>query len=295
MNDNGDRRDLGIVNATIINNGGTRAGVLAGEIHARPVTNCFTAGNIEITTSHSQKGGISGEAASATLTNCYTTYGVLTAGAAAENNCYAGVAEEAKSGELAMKLGAPYRQNLGEEEYPVLDQTHGIVTSISSAGYATFYTSLANVSLPQGVEAFTGKIGENGKLWLTAVEGAVPAQTGVVLKGAQGYYSMLPAAPASQTQIIDFTTMGFENQQDLTEGVITEGDIDVHFDAGTNQNGPKFYTNGNSVRFYGSNNMNIFALGQPITKIEFSFVEGYAPTAEDAEFDSGSYDAETFT
>ena len=82
--------NLGIVNATVENTQGVRAGVIAGEIHNSTVTNVYTAGVITVTTSNTngQAGGIAGECANSTLTNCYTTFGYLTSNAKTVTNCY---------------------------------------------------------------------------------------------------------------------------------------------------------------------------------------------------------------
>ncbi|MBQ7988272.1 MAG: hypothetical protein IJ253_07155 [Bacteroidaceae bacterium] len=125
-------KNLGIVNATIVNTANIRAGVFGGEINNSTVTNCYSAGEIIIETPHSQKGGISGEAAGSTLSNCYTTYTTLANSASKTNNCYMCVAATAPTGELCYKLndgaGKPiFYQTIGTDDYPVLDNTHGIV------------------------------------------------------------------------------------------------------------------------------------------------------------------------
>ena len=138
-------RNLGIINAEISSEGGIRAGVFAGEIHNCTVTNCFSAGTISITTSHDQKGGISGEAANTTLNNCYTTYETLANAPGSTNNCYWGedVEENAPSGILCYKLNGgtfdnpTYYQNIDDDNFPVLDSTHGIVYKTGEDTYAS--------------------------------------------------------------------------------------------------------------------------------------------------------------
>ena len=133
-------KNLGIVNATIVNTASIRAGVFGGEIHNSTVRNCFSAGEIVIETPHSQKGGISGEAAGSTLTNCYTTYTTLANSASKTTNCYKGVAATAATGELCYMLneGAGetiFYQTIGEDAYPVLDATHGVVFKNADGSY----------------------------------------------------------------------------------------------------------------------------------------------------------------
>ncbi len=122
--------NLGIVNANITNEANVRTGVLGGEIHLSTVENCFTAGDIQVTTTNSQAGGIAGETASTTLTNCYTTFGTLANGGTYVN-CYSGetAAAMAPTGELCYKLNGDqsvitWYQTMGEDAYPVLDPTH---------------------------------------------------------------------------------------------------------------------------------------------------------------------------
>ena len=137
INGGGYIKNFGVVNASITNMDEVRAGVIAGEIHACTVDNVFSTGEISISTDHPQKGGMSGEAADATFNNCYTTYDVLSTGTAprAQNNCWCG--EEARqmaaTGELCYKLNHESYQNpiwfqtLNDDEFPVLDSTHGVV------------------------------------------------------------------------------------------------------------------------------------------------------------------------
>ena len=145
INEGGVLCNLGIVNAEITNGKGIRAGVFAGEIHACTVTNCFSAGDININTQHQQKAGISAEAASSNLINCYTTYDVLTNAASSTKNCYAGefVAENISTGALCYALNGNsfqnpvYFQDIDSDEYPVLDNTHGIVYKTGEEEYAS--------------------------------------------------------------------------------------------------------------------------------------------------------------
>ncbi|MBQ7988274.1 MAG: hypothetical protein IJ253_07165 [Bacteroidaceae bacterium] len=127
----GQVKNLGIVNATIVNTANIRAGVFDGNIVLGTVTNCFSVGEIVIETPHSQKGGLSGEAAATTPTNCYTTYATLT-NSTVPTNCYWNVADIASTGELCYKLneGAGktiFYQTIGTDAYPVLDSAHGVV------------------------------------------------------------------------------------------------------------------------------------------------------------------------
>ena len=289
--------NLGIENGHIESTANLRCGAIVGEHHANAwLKNCFARGNFEFVTAHEQKGGLCGEAATGFFENCYTTLPVISCaypGDGRADNCYEGVtAELAASGELCYKLGAAFRQNIGEDAYPELDQTHGIVKVISEAGYATMYIPEA-VDAPEGVEVYTGSI-YNDKLALNAVEGSVPAWEPVVLKGAAGFYSFKPAAGAEKSVTVDFSAMGFENTQELS-GTITVDDLDINFDLGEGVTTPKYYNSGTAARIYGGNVLSVYALDQPITKIEFNFGKSNAPTSSDAVFNSGEFDFETYT
>lgn len=65
-----------------------------------------------------------------------------------------------------------------------------ITTTISEAGYATFSSTYAvDFSAAEGLTAYTATVSEN-KVVMTPIEnGIVPANTGVILKGAAGYYT----------------------------------------------------------------------------------------------------------
>ncbi len=111
-----------------------RAGILGGELHLTNVYNCWTCGDLEINTTHSQKGGFGGEAAGANFYGCWTTYKNIGA-MATPYNSYAGdeVAATIGTGELCYNLNAgkvvspAWRQTLGEDAHPVLDSSHKVV------------------------------------------------------------------------------------------------------------------------------------------------------------------------
>ena len=146
---------------------------------------------------------------SAACVNCYEIEGVGTQNnktGANRTNLF--TAEEVASGSLAAKLGTAFRQNLGEDAHPVLDQTHGIVKEIGEAGYATMYIAEA-VQVPEGVEVSTGSINEETQnLTLNPIADVVPAWEPVVLKGEPGFYSFMPAAVAEQADALTWEGLG---------------------------------------------------------------------------------------
>ena len=113
-----------------------------------------------------------------------------------QTNSYEGVtAEQAATGEIAYKLGGAFFQTIGEDAYPELDSTHGTVFAMTEAGYASLYNDATAGTLSDNVTVYTGK--KNGEyLTLTEQSNTIPAQTAVVLKGAEGYYSFTPASSA---------------------------------------------------------------------------------------------------
>ncbi|MBR3615053.1 MAG: chitobiase/beta-hexosaminidase C-terminal domain-containing protein [Bacteroidaceae bacterium] len=59
--------------------------------------------------------------------------------------------------------------------------------SVSAAGYATLYAGVS-VAVPANVEAYTVTAVNDGWVTLTQVTGVLPAETGVILKAAEGAY-----------------------------------------------------------------------------------------------------------
>ena len=113
---------------------------------------------------------------------------------------YEVTAAQLANGEAAAKLAPYIRQNIGTDVTPVLDPTHNVVAEITAAGYATLYVPDTNVTIPTGVEAYTGEFATNPNngiqhLLLNAVDGIIPAQTAVVLKGTEGIYEFAVSTP----------------------------------------------------------------------------------------------------
>ena len=70
-----------------------------------------------------------------------------------------------------------------DEVTDITELTHNV--NIGKAGYSTLYHNY-DVTIPEGVEAYTVTSLENGEANLAAVEGAIPAKTAVILKKAEG-------------------------------------------------------------------------------------------------------------
>ena len=109
-----------------------------------------------------------------------------------------------------------WTQTLGTDTYPVPFNTHGIVNKMSAAGYTTQYIPTTDVTIPTGVEAYTGVILSEGWLHLNAIEnGKIAAGEAVILKGNEGYYSFVPTTDAEEVE---------GNVLKGSDGTITGGD-----------------------------------------------------------------------
>ena len=201
-------RNLGLENGHIESTANLRCGAIAGEHHLNAyMYNCYVRGTFEFVTSHAQKDAIAGEAAGGYFVNCYTTLSNITcdfpaAFGGSATNCYKEVtAEQAAttSGELCYNLGSAFRQTLGTDTYPGLDQTHGIVNKITSAGYTTQYIPTTDVMIPVGVEAYAGVV-NGSSLRLVEIEDAISKEDAVILKGSEGYYSFVPTTGISPAE-----------------------------------------------------------------------------------------------
>ena len=128
-------QNLGVINAKITSETGTRVGVLAAELQNSTVRNCYTAGTLELTTDHEQKGGLIGEGTGETvIANCFTTHETLCASNTGNtSNSYAGDdLSGMKKGELCYLLNGTQKeicfyQNLSEDDIPSLNASRGRV------------------------------------------------------------------------------------------------------------------------------------------------------------------------
>ena len=193
--------NLGLVNAYVESTAGLRCGAMAGEHHDNAIMeNCYARGDIQFVTTNAQTNAMAGETAGGHFINCYTTLPQLSCSypmGGDQTNSYEGVTEEqAATGEICYKLGDAFFQTIGEDTYPELDNTHGTVYPMTDAGYATIYNDETAGTLSSNVTVYTGK--KNGSyLTLTEQDNTIPAQTAVILKGAEGFFSFTPAASAS--------------------------------------------------------------------------------------------------
>jgi len=125
-----------------------------------------------------------------------------------------------------------YRQTIGTDATPVLDESHAYVNQITSAGYATMYVE-EDITVPSGVTAYTGKV-SGTRLVLTEIDGgAVPASTGVVLSGDAGFYSFMPTTGAAAVADNDLkgtaTTLDLSGETDKYYVLLKPSDAEVGF------------------------------------------------------------------
>ena len=192
--------NLGLVNAYVESTANLRCGAMAGEHHDNAIMeNCYARGDIQFVTTHAQTNAMAGETAGGHFINCYTTLPKLSCDypmGGDQQNSYENVtATQAATGEIAYKLGNAFFQTIGEDAYPELDNTHGVVFAMNEAGYATLYNNETAGTLSSNVTVYTGK--KNGAyLTLTEQGSTIPAQTAVILKGDESYYSFTPATSA---------------------------------------------------------------------------------------------------
>ena len=222
--------NLGLENGHIESTANLRCGAIAGEHHDNAIMqDCYARGTFEFVTTHSQTNAMAGETAGGHFINCYTTLPQLSCSypmGGDQTNSYEGVtAEQAATGELCYKLGGTFRQTLGTDTYPELDQTRAEVSYVGEAGWATFYDDVAGYELSGDVKAYVAVL---NKTWLelTEIEN-VPADTPVILKGT--YYNKtdkdLPAINIAN----ELQGTGFATEADGTMYILANGSEGVGF------------------------------------------------------------------
>ena len=154
------------------------------------IENCLFSGKIIADDSQGNAYVIARNPTNLTIRNCYyvNVFGGVNDGATQITD------EQVANGEVALLLGSNWRQNIGQDIVPTTDPSHGILTKIDAAGYATLYIPEESVIIPNGVTANTAIINEP---WITTtpIQGNfITAGLPVVLQAAQGIYSFVPVA-----------------------------------------------------------------------------------------------------
>ena len=111
-------------------------------------------------------------------------YGLYSASAYFYDNGDADVPSTDRGGSADMTTG-----NVRYRSW-ILEPVSALPVTVSSVGYATFYTPIA-VEIPTGVVAYQARTKEGGSIVLTSIDdGVIPADFGVVLKATAGEYSL---------------------------------------------------------------------------------------------------------
>ena len=105
----------------------------------------------------------------------------------------------------------------------VLEEVTTLPVTISSALHATFYAPVA-VAIPEGVKAYVLKAenipGIETYAWMTSLKnGIIPANTGVIIKGAEGtyYFDIVENNDAARTEAVGNVLSGTVAKTKITE------------------------------------------------------------------------------
>ncbi len=99
-----------------------------------------------------------------------------------------------------------------------------------------------------------------------------------------------PTPVEGDSESIDLSAQGFDNTEVVT--TVNGAASTITFAKGTNNNDPKYYDSGSSVRCYGGNTITIASTSRTIVKIEFTFGNSdgsNAITSSPATYDSGTW------
>ena len=133
-------------------------GAVAGAVYGGTVQNCFAANNV-LEGVLDRFGGIAGDTRSdhawaGTVNNCYTDFVRVTSSQSGITTACEGSvsAERFQSGEVAYKLNGStanlaslWRQNIGEDTYPVVDSTHSYVVPLGETFLSVMEDNFENV------------------------------------------------------------------------------------------------------------------------------------------------------
>ena len=212
---------------------GCAAGGVVGYLNSTAATiqNCLTTGTILYDGDGTPKYGaaILGRTkgfSSSLVTNNYWLEGSAYGAARYDNGTdpiSAGsvTADQLASGEVAVNLGLAWHQVLGTDDYPVLDATKPFVAQITAAGYATLYIAEADVTVPEGVKAYTAELATKDNYQYLALKeiatGVIPAETAVILKGTEGFYQF---AVSTEETVPDGALKVYEDEVDGNEALV---------------------------------------------------------------------------
>lgn len=126
----------------------------------------------------------------------------------------------------------------------------------------------------------------------TELQGTEASET--VITGPTIFYAVFGdanGAPIPTESSIDFSVQNYTNQQEISSVSIAEG-ITVAFDKGTNQNSPKYYTNGTAIRVYGGG---YFTITSETTISSITITFGSDDGTNEITTNCGSFTSPTWT
>ena len=97
--------------------------------------------------------------------------------------------------------------------------------SVSAAGYATLYAGVS-VAVPANVEAYTVTAVNGGWVTLTQVTGVLPAETGVILKAAEGAYKFWILTDVATADVAGNLLSGSAYNKNIEEEAYVLGKVD---------------------------------------------------------------------
>ncbi len=141
--------------------------------------------------------------------------------------------------------GVTFGQNDANAAW-IFEEVTTLPVAVTAAGYATLYAPVA-LSIPENVTAYTGTI--NGEyLTLKAVEGTIPANTGVILEANEGTYNFAVAADVAAIEDNDLTGSAPKSTKNDAKKVYTlqngSNGVGLYLFKGQNAQGETTYING---------------------------------------------------
>jgi hypothetical protein len=144
--------------------------------------------------------------------------------------------------------GATAVNNTGYEF--TLEEVESVPVTITDAGMGTLYSPMA-LTIPDGVKAYTGTLDtENSCIKLTALEGTIPANTGVIIEGEAKSYDFATTTSTTSsddTNCITGSTPGITCVSNAYTLQKVNNELGFYKYSGTNLGGFKAYlVNNNS-------------------------------------------------
>ncbi len=141
-----------------------------------------------------------------------------------------------------------------------LEEVESVPVTISGAGMATLYSPMA-LTIPEGITAYTGNFDrESNCIKLTALEGTIPANTGVIIEGEAKSHDFATITTGNEgTSCLTGSTPGITCVTGAYTLQKVDGQLGFYKYTGTNLNGFKAYF----VNSSGSKGFNIAVDNDP--------------------------------